>query len=189
MPGDKQPPYFDTCGDDCVPNDDPMMEIIRERIAINAPGAEVKITEKMMEAAIKDYQPKINVGGILVKDSGKHQQFDSGARRDSIDGKGRFDLLPMFALEEVAKLFEAGARKYAARNWERGMPLSRYADSALRHLAKAMRGQTDEAHLVAACWNLLCLLDTKQRIALGILPTELDDLPKQLPEEIQNAIH
>jgi hypothetical protein len=78
---------------------------------------------------------------------------------------------------EISKHFEAGALKYSARNWEKGMPLSRYADSGPRHFGQFMIGRTDEPHLLAACWNFLCLLDTKLRIEDGTLPKELDDLP------------
>jgi hypothetical protein len=120
----------------------------------------------------------------VIKDSGKRQEFNTGSRRDTRDGKGRFDLLPMFAEEEIAKHFEGGAIKYGERNWEKGQPLSRYADSAKRHLNKALRGQNDEPHLTAAAWNLLCLIDTKKRIEIGLLPKELDDLPKDLPIEV-----
>ena len=114
-----------------------------------------------------------------LKDSGKRQKFETGALRDTEEGKGRYDLLPARAIELLAKHFEAGANKYSARNWEKGMPLSRYIDSALRHLFKALEGQKDEPHLVAALWNIACLIDTQERIKEGLLPKELDDLPKR----------
>ncbi|HUS51203.1 MAG TPA: dATP/dGTP diphosphohydrolase domain-containing protein, partial [Candidatus Paceibacterota bacterium] len=68
-----------------------------------------------------------------VKDSGKRQDFDTGSRRDTRDGKGRYDLLPVRAIKRLAKHYENGAKKYGDRNWEKGQPLSRYLDSALRH--------------------------------------------------------
>jgi hypothetical protein len=73
-----------------------------------------------------------------VKDSGKEQNFGTGAVRDSQEGKGRFDLLPPYALLRLAKHFENGANRYQARNWEKGIPCSRYLDSAFRHLVKIM---------------------------------------------------
>jgi len=112
-----------------------------------------------------------------IKDSGTRSNFTTGAVRDGQDGKGRMDLLPVRALIEVAKIFEAGAKKYAARNWEKGIPLSRYMDSGLRHAMKWLRGDRDEPHLAMACWNFLCLQDTQLRIAEGLLPMELNDLP------------
>ncbi len=111
------------------------------------------------------------------KDSGSRSDFGNGAVRDCQDGKGRMDLMPVRALFAVSKIMETGARKYAARNWEMGIPLSRYADSGQRHLLKWLRGDRDEPHLAMACWNLLCLLDTQERIQEGLLPSCLNDLP------------
>jgi hypothetical protein len=94
----------------------------------------------------------------VIKDSGERRTFATGSVRYRAAGKGRFDLLPFFALEEVAKHFEAGAVKYGESNWAKGQPLRSYLDSALRHLAKAHQGRTDEPHLRAAAWNILCLI-------------------------------
>ena len=113
-----------------------------------------------------------------VKDSGKRQEFSTGAVRDIQIGKGRFDLLPPRALKRLAKHFENGAKKYGDRNWEKGMPLSRYIDSALRHLFAIQEGNQDEDHKAAVCWNILCLIELEERIELGLLPKELNDLPK-----------
>ena len=98
-----------------------------------------------------------------IKDSGTRRQFDTGAVRDMQEGKGRMDLLPWCAVLRVAKHFEAGAVKYGDRNWERGIPLSSFMDSAARHIAKYMDGQDDEDHLCAAAWNLLCALWTEEK--------------------------
>jgi hypothetical protein len=114
---------------------------------------------------------------VVIKNSGACDQFATGAVRDLQEGKGRMDLLPIRAILEVSKVFEAGAKRYAARNWEAGIPLSRFMDSGLRHAMKWLRGDRDEPHLAQACWNFLCLLDTQQRIAEGLLPMELNDLP------------
>lgn len=63
-------------------------------------------------------------------------------------------------LLEVSKHFEDGCAKYGERNWEKGIPAHCYIDSALRHYFKWMRGDNDEPHDRAFCWNLLCLLWT-----------------------------
>jgi len=111
------------------------------------------------------------------KDSGKRSSFETGAHRDLQDGKGRMDLLPFQALMKVSKVFEEGAKKYRANNWRRGIPLSRYADSGMRHMSKWMMGMRDEPHLDMACWNFLCLIETQELIKQGLLPEELNDLP------------
>lgn len=112
-----------------------------------------------------------------VKDSGERQEFNTGSVRDTREGKGRYDLLPVGAIRRLARHYENGAKKYGERNWEKGQPLSRYMDSALRHLFKALEGQKDEDHLTACVWNVLAIIETQERIEKGILPKELDDLP------------
>lgn len=91
--------------------------------------------------------------------------------------------IPPTGLVEVAKIFEAGALKYEPRNWEKGIPLSRFLDSGLRHLCRAERKDDDEPHLTMGCWNLLCMLETKLRIDAGFLPAELNDAPVLLQEK------
>jgi hypothetical protein len=112
-----------------------------------------------------------------VKDSGKRQQFKTGAKRDTQDGKGRFDLLPVNAMFRLACHFENGAKKYGDSNWLRGIPLKRYLDSLLRHAFKLAGGLDDEDHLAAIAWNAMCLLETQELIRQGKLPKELNDLP------------
>ena len=114
---------------------------------------------------------------VVVKDSGARQNFDSGSVRDTRDKKGRYDLLMPHAIHLVARQLEEGAIKYAERNWELGQPLSRYMDSALRHLFKHLGGHRDERHDVACAWNVLAMIETKHKIDKGVLPSSLDDLP------------
>jgi hypothetical protein len=113
-----------------------------------------------------------------LKDSGERREVSTGAVRDRAVGKGRFDLLPVYGLLAAAKQMEEGALKYADRNWEKGMPLSWFADSAKRHLVKFIAGYDDEPHLDAAIWNLMCLAEGQERINQGLWPAELDDMPK-----------
>jgi hypothetical protein len=75
------------------------------------------------------------------------------------------------ALIEVSKHYEAGANKYAERNWEKGIPLHCYIDSGIRHYLKFLRGDSDEPHDRAFVWNMLGALWTH-----GNKP-ELIDLP------------
>lgn len=63
-------------------------------------------------------------------------------------------------LLELAKHFEDGARKYGERNWEKGIPVRCYIDSAVRHYLKWLRGDTDEPHARAFCWNIMCAIWT-----------------------------
>ena len=76
-----------------------------------------------------------------LKDSGQRQEWETGSVRDIRKGKGRYDLLPVYAVSRLAKHLELGADKYGDRNWELGQPLSRYLDSALRHLFQVLEGR------------------------------------------------
>ena len=111
-----------------------------------------------------------------VEDSGKRQKFNTGSVRDTREGKGRYDLLPPEAIYRLAVHFANGAVKYGDRNWEKGQPLSRYLDSALRHLFKYLGGSRVEDHLAAAAWNALCCIQTEHWVNTGKLPKELDDM-------------
>jgi len=61
---------------------------------------------------------------------------------------------------EVSKHFEDGALKYGDRNWEKGLPIYSFIDSAIRHYLKYLRGDTDEPHDRAFVWNILCCIWT-----------------------------
>lgn len=63
-------------------------------------------------------------------------------------------------LLEVSKHFEEGAKKYGEYNWQKGIPVRRYIDSAVRHYLKWLRGDDDEPHDRAVCWNLMCAVWT-----------------------------
>lgn len=110
-----------------------------------------------------------------VKDSGVRERYSTGAVRDTGAGKGRFDLLPAYPLKRLAVHYENGARKYSDRNWEKGIPLKRFMDSALRHLFCYQDGQRDEDHLAAAAWNVLGFIWTEREIAEGRLPEDLGE--------------
>lgn len=113
-------------------------------------------------------------------------QFNSGAIREKEGGNGRWDLLPMNALEGVAQVLAKGGKKYGERNWEKGIPLKNYYSHALRHLAiwiLKKRGSndffysrsSDERHLYHAICNLMMLAETEHKIVHGELPEELGD--------------
>ena len=61
---------------------------------------------------------------------------------------------------EVAIHFEEGCKKYGDNNWQKGIPVRCYIDSAVRHYLKWLRGDEDEPHDRAFCWNILCAIWT-----------------------------
>lgn len=64
------------------------------------------------------------------------------------------------AFLEVSKHFEEGAKKYGEYNWQKGIPTHCYVDSAVRHYLKWLRGDNDEPHDRAFCWNIICCIWT-----------------------------
>ena len=125
-----------------------------------------------------DFAKPVQNGEFVVKDSGERKTFNTGAVRDTSTNKGRFDLIPAFPLFRLARLYEAGAKKYAERNWEKGIPTGRFMDSAFRHLMNYQDGDRSEDHLIAVCWNLFGLIWTQEQCRLGKLPKELLTLPE-----------
>ena len=103
------------------------------------------------------------------------EKFETGAVRDT-GGKGRMDLLPWCAIIRVSKHMEnsVASGHYPERNWEKGLPMHSMLDSATRHLAKYMDGQTDEDHLAAAATNLLMAMWTEEK------KPEMQDIPARL---------
>lgn len=78
---------------------------------------------------------------------------------------------PSQAFMEVSKHYEEGAKKYAERNWEKGIPTHCYVDSGIRHFLKWIDKWDDEPHDRAFIWNMLGLLWTIRH------KPECNDLP------------
>lgn len=115
---------------------------------------------------------------MIREEFGKKREFSTGAKKQAASGKGTPVLVPGDAILDVAKHFEDGADHYGARNWEQGIPLSELLNSLERHLQQLKMGMTDESHDRAMAWNAIVYLATKLRIKNGLLPKELDDMPK-----------
>lgn len=111
-----------------------------------------------------------------LPDTGSRTVFDTGAQRDSSVDKGHQADIPPCLIRRLGIHFERGARKYERANWLKGIPLSKYQNSAMRHIASWAEGDDSEDHLVAAIWNLACAMHTEERINKSTLPKELDDL-------------
>lgn len=117
--------------------------------------------------------------------------YGTGAVRDSNEDKGRMDLLAWNAQLRVSRLYQKGAIRYKPHNWEAGIPVSDFIDSALRHIAKYLCGCDDEDHLAAAHFNIDGAMEMEQT------HPELVDIPNRQgkrsfnyfePNEPQKAI-
>jgi hypothetical protein len=98
---------------------------------------------------------------------------------DMFKERAKWDVFTM--LLEVSKHYEEGAKKYAERNWEKGINLHCYIDSGVRHYLKWLRGDADEPHDRAFVWNMLCLVWTMKN------RPEYDDLYEK--DEKENDSH
>ncbi len=115
-------------------------------------------------------------GAFIVKDSGKRQHFETGAQRDTDEGKPRPSLIHPHFLSRLGLHMAKGAAKYDDWNWTKGIPTSRSLDSLLRHVLSIMEGEEDEDHLAAIAANTMFIMVTKELINRGILPESLDDI-------------
>lgn len=116
-------------------------------------------------------KPMYAYGGLAaqseVKSSGDKQQFESGAVRDTQDGKPRYDLIDPGFNARLAEQLRKGAEHYGEHNWTKGIPSSRYMASLLRHVEAYRAGERDEDHLAAAAFNLMGIMRNEG--------TDLDD--------------
>tara|TARA_B100002019_G_scaffold211543_1_gene184368 strand:- start:892 stop:1296 length:405 start_codon:yes stop_codon:yes gene_type:complete len=113
----------------------------------------------------------IKMQKILMKEE-KNRQFETGAQRDTDEGKLRMSLIPHDELKRVMKRYLDGAEKYGENNWMKGMPLSVFYDCAHRHLEAWWRGENTEDHAAAVVWNMLCAMYTEMNV------NDLDDREK-----------
>ena len=77
--------------------------------------------------------------------------------------KPRLDLIPPEVIEELGIVLGYGAKKYAERNWEKGMAWSRVYAAALRHILKWWEGEEIDPesglpHISHALCNLAFLV-------------------------------
>lgn len=94
-----------------------------------------------------------------------------GIKHDT--GKVRWQFLPWGQVEEVAKVMDFGARKYAPDNWQKVVDgRNRYFDAGMRHVVAWKSGEirdpeTGYHHLAHAICCLLFLIwfDKKQENA------------------------
>ncbi len=56
-------------------------------------------------------------------------------------GKPRYSLVPVNALEAVANVLTFGAEKYAANSWQNIEDTDRYLDALIRHVEAVRKGE------------------------------------------------
>lgn len=97
---------------------------------------------------------------ILTKDPIENKSV----KNDIIDDKLRWDLLPMEEIEDIVKVYHAGAKKYGPNTWQNlDNGIERYRAAAARHIMAYLKGErmdkeTNVHHLAAAAWNVITML-------------------------------
>jgi len=138
-------------------------------------------TAMMKKTGFEMSDPRLApINAYIIDDSGDRTEFPTGAHRDMQTGKGRFDLIPDLTSAALAIHYEKGCEKYGDRNWEKGIPIATYFNSAERHMKKFKMGWMGENHLISAIWNLYCAYETILRIQLGKLDFSLYNLPDKV---------
>lgn len=104
---------------------------------------------------------------FVVKDSGVREEYASGMRRDTQEGKPDYTLIHIPFLTRLAVHLGKGAIKYGENNWQLANSLSelrRFQKSAFRHLIQWLMDERDEDHMAAVCFNLMAAEYVKDRI-------------------------
>lgn len=79
------------------------------------------------------------------------------------DDKTRYDLIPCYPLEQLAKVYTYGAKKYADENWRKGISYKRIFSAIMRHCWALWRGEDLDpesgihhmAHAALGCFTLI----------------------------------
>lgn len=116
---------------------------------------------------------------FTLHDSGKREEFATGAKRDTAEGKPDFTYFDYYVLSRWAAHYERGAKKYTRNNWKKGIPSSRYMQSLLRHAYQYLAGEREEDHLSAILFNAGGIIYNEEMTKRGRLPKEIHDLPEK----------
>jgi hypothetical protein len=84
------------------------------------------------------------------------------------EGKLRYDLIPAYPLEQLAKVYTMGAIKYGDRNWENGLSFSRVFAAMLRHFWSWVQGEDNDTesglnHMAHVAWGCFALIEFQKR--------------------------
>jgi len=121
---------------------------------------------------------------VGFKKIGAETVFASGAQRDARKGKGAFHWMPWDAVFLVSRIYEDGNIGRTKdlespgddRNWENGMPIQTFVQSAINHLTAYLSGDRSEAHLPQAGWNVINAIQTSIWVYMGWRPASLNRL-------------
>ena len=99
-----------------------------------------------------------------TKDMEQKNENTEAKKNDRLDDKLRWELLPLEDVEDIVRVYTAGAKKYGPDQWQ-NLPdgIRRYKAALLRHLVEFDKGneideETGCRHLAQVCWNAIAML-------------------------------
>lgn len=109
---------------------------------------------------------EINADDIFLveREENNDNECITSVKNDVIDDKLRWDLLPLQEIEEIVKVYHAGAKKYGPNRWQNLEDgYNRYKAAMMRHLLEYEKGErydkdTGCMHLAQVGWNAIALL-------------------------------
>ena len=114
-------------------------------------------------------------------------------KNDYKDHKLRWDLLPLAEIEDIVRVYTAGADKYGPNNWQ-GLPdgYNRYKGAMLRHLIEYEKGnpvdeETGCLHLAQVAWNAIAMLYFSKRNKEDKQSQLLKALDERIEKKINNC--
>ena len=94
----------------------------------------------------------------------KIAEKNNARKNDRLDDKLMWELLPLQDIEDIVKVYTAGAKKYGPDQWQQ-LPdgYRRYKAAMLRHLVEFEKGNwtdpdTGCIHLAQVAWNAIAML-------------------------------
>lgn len=103
--------------------------------------------------------------------------------------KPRWDLLPVYPIEEAVKVFTFGAKKYGDNNWRKiENPHDRYYAALMRHIIPWRKGEIIDPesglpHLAHAIANLVILMEYYRMLDKAEELTDLMSKEKQINDK------
>ena len=107
---------------------------------------------------------KDRLANLMVDKAQESQTEPASLKNDFQDDKLRWDLLPLKEIEDIVRVYHAGAKKYGPNRWQNLEDgFQRYKAAALRHLMEYEKGERVDAdtgcsHLAQFAWNAIAML-------------------------------
>lgn len=123
--------------------------------------------EELFAILKNNFIPKAFYFGAILCNKQYYENVDYSKSLDLFTGVYR----------SLAIHFANGAKKYSSNNWRKGQYLSRYFNSACRHLWSIAERDESEDHIAAFLWNLLAMYVTISDVEKGYLDKKFLNFP------------